>query len=305
MRRGNKRWLVAFIAFLVVAVISLAAIIIVNLRMNRADQAFEQLAQSVNTPGGAAGVSDTGTSDNNNIQTAPGDVSGNEADDNGIFYIDDQPYMHIEGYEGAVPYKNLDWDELAEVNPDIYAWIYVPDTSVDYPILQHPTNNAYYLNYNIDGTYGFPGCIYTENYNSKDFTDPNTLIYGHNMDDDTMFSTLHVFRDKAMVDEDHYIYIYTPDKVLVYEIFAAYEYPSLHLILNYDYSNIYIYEQYLRNLFNVAHTGARVANVRDDIEVTSDNRIVTLSTCTTDHDSTKRFLVAGVLINDEDMDPLY
>ena len=60
MKRGNKRWLVALIAFLVVAVSSLAAIIIVNLRMNRADQAFEQLAQSVNTPGGAAGVSGSG-----------------------------------------------------------------------------------------------------------------------------------------------------------------------------------------------------------------------------------------------------
>jgi sortase B len=304
MKRGNKRWLIAFTAFTVVAAISVVVIITANVKMNRADETYSQLTEAVNTPGGNAG-NGTGTS-NNNIQTDPAPVeNGDVSSDDGIFYIDDQPMMHIEGYDGPVPYKNLDWDELAELNPDIYAWIYVPDTCVDYPVLQHPTSNTYYLNHNIDGSAGYPGCIYTEDYNSKDFTDPNTLIYGHNMDDETMFSTLHVFRDRAMVNEDHYIYIYTPDRTFVYEIFAAYEYPSLHLILNYDYSNIYIYEQYLRNLFSVANTGARVANIKEGAEVTSDNRIVTLSTCTTDHDSTKRFLVVGVLINDEDMDPLY
>ena len=172
----------------------------------------------------------------------------------------------------------------------------MPGTSVDYPVLQHPTDNTYYLNYNIDGTRGFPGCIYTEDYNSMDFTDPNTLIYGHNMDDDTMFSTLHKFRNADMVNTDHYIFIYTPDEILAYKIFAAYEFPSIHLILNYDYSNEYVYEQYIRDLFNVVNTGARVANIRDDVEVTTEDRIVTLSTCTTDHDSSKRFLVVGVLL---------
>lgn len=46
--------------------------------------------------------------------------------------------------------------------------------------LQYPTGNSYYLNYNLDGSKGYPGCIYSENYNVKDFSDPNTVLYGHN-----------------------------------------------------------------------------------------------------------------------------
>lgn len=214
-----------------------------------------------------------------------GDVSGNEEEE-------------IPEAVSDAPGKSFDWDELHQTNPDIYAWIYVPGTSVDYPVLQHPSNNEYYLNHNLDGSYGFPGVIYTENYNSKDFTDPNTVIYGHNMDNTTMFSTLHNFRNPDMVSEPHYIYIYTEDgRTLVYEIYAAYIYPSIHLLLNFDVKNDYIFEQYLRNISNMDLTSSDLANIRHDIDVTVDDRIITLSTCTTDHDASKRFLVTGVLLN--------
>ena len=73
----------------------------------------------------------------------------------------------------VIPVK---FEELQAVNPDIYAWITVPGTVIDYPILQHASDNTYYLMHNIDGSYGYPGCIYTENMNSKDFTDNNTVI---------------------------------------------------------------------------------------------------------------------------------
>ncbi|MCR5618689.1 MAG: class B sortase [Lachnospiraceae bacterium] len=294
MNRGNKKWLVAFIAFIAVAVVALAVIIIANARMDRADRDYQALAEAVNTP--AQPIS----ADPQTQDQVPGDVSGDDtsSDDEGeIFYVDGVAMTRIKGIDVDVPYKELDWDELHELNPDIYAWICVPGTSVDYPVLQHPSDNNYYLNHNIDGSSGFPGCIYTEDYNSRDFTDPNTLIYGHNMDDDTMFSTLHNFRDPDMVKEDHYFFIYTEDRIYVYEIFAAYEYPSIHLILNYDYSNETVYEQYLRDVFNVVNKGMRVANVKPDIMVTTKDRIVTLSTCTMDHDSTKRFLVVGVLLD--------
>ncbi len=196
------------------------------------------------------------------------------------------------------PGKGLDWDELHKENSDIYAWIYVPGTSIDYPVLQHPSSNEYYLNHNLDGSYGFPGVIYTENYNKKDFTDPHTVIYGHNMDNTTMFSTLHKFADPKMFEEPHYFYIYTDDgRTLVYEVVAAYEYPSFHLILTFDCSNEYVYEQYLSNIESVDVTGPYLGNVRHDVELDTDDRIVTLSTCTTDHDAQKRFLVVGVLLN--------
>lgn len=80
-----------------------------------------------------------------------------------------------------IPQKNLNWKKLKGVNQDIYAWIYIPGTGVDYPVLQHPSDDSYYLNYNMNGTRGYPGCIYTEKANSKEFTDFDTVVYGHNM----------------------------------------------------------------------------------------------------------------------------
>ncbi|GFI18631.1 hypothetical protein IMSAG249_00815 [Lachnospiraceae bacterium] len=193
--------------------------------------------------------------------------------------------------------KNLDWDALHKENADIYAWISVPGTTVDYPVLQHPTSNAYYLNRNMDGSKGYPGCIYTENYNSKDFSDLHTVVYGHNLKDKTMFSTLHNFGKDKLVQEPHYIYVYTESGVFTYEIFAAYEFPAIHLLVNYDLTNEYVYAQYIKDILNMDSTNARVANIRHDIEVTEKDKIITLSTCTTDHDASLRFLVVGVLRN--------
>ena len=81
---------------------------------------------------------------------------------------------------------SIDFEALQQQNADIYAWIRIPETQIDYPILQHPSDDAYYLNHTVEGTEGLPGSIYTEKVNSKDFTDFNTVIYGHNMKNGTM-----------------------------------------------------------------------------------------------------------------------
>ena len=197
-----------------------------------------------------------------------------------------------------VPEKNINWDELHKTNEDIYAWIFVPDTTVDYPMLQHPSDDSFYLNHNADKSKGKPGCIYTEaGYNTKDFTDFNTVVYGHNWRDKSMFTSLHNFEKPELMEKDHYIYVYTPEKTLVYQIFGAYEYRSIHLLDNFNFDNEYVRDQYVKDIFSMDKTGARVANIRRDIEVTGEDRIITLSTCTKDSVNTLRYLVVGVLLN--------
>ena len=118
----------------------------------------------------------------------------------------------------AVDFAALQEDTCA----DIYAWISIPDTRIDYPVLQHPSDDTYYLNYNLDGSKGYPGCIYTERENSRDFSDFNTVIYGHNMKNGSMFHDLHSYEDESFLPDHPYVYIYTPDRVMRYRIFAAY-----------------------------------------------------------------------------------
>ena len=191
-----------------------------------------------------------------------------------------------------VPKKNLDWKELHAINPDIYAWIYIPNTEVEYPIVQHPTKDEYYLNRNLDGSFGKPGCIFTQHYNHKDFLDLNTVVYGHNMKSGRMFRTIHQFEDKKFFEENPYIYVYTEDRVLIYEVFAAYLSDDSHILNTNDITTSEGYAQYLEKVYRESKTG----NVRDDITVTAMNRILTLSTCA--KRSNQRFLVQGVLLND-------
>lgn len=193
-----------------------------------------------------------------------------------------------------VPEKNLDWDVLTEENEDIYAWIYIPNTQVDYPILQHPTENDYYLSHNLDGSSGYPGCIYTQLLNGKEFRDANTVLYGHNMKNGTMFGSLHEYEDNTFFEENPYVYIYTPDKVLVYEIFAACTFSDAHLLYTYDCTKEEKFREYVDDL-----TGVRDMNshVRSDVDVSYGDFILTMSTCIRNQ-PTQRWLVTAVLLND-------
>lgn len=192
----------------------------------------------------------------------------------------------------VIPVK---FEELQAVNPDIYAWITVPGTVIDYPILQHASDNTYYLMHNIDGSYGYPGCVYTENMNSKDFTDNNTVIYGHNMKNGSMFAQLHKFEDPDFFNENREVLIYLPDEVLHYTIFAAHIYDDRHLLYSFDFTDPEVYQKYLDSIFS---TRDMSANIDKDITVTTDDQIITLVTCIGSQPN-NRLLVQAVLTDRE------
>lgn len=190
----------------------------------------------------------------------------------------------------------INFTELWEINTDLYAWIKIPDTMIDYPIAQYQGNDdSYYLTHNMYKESAFAGCIYTEKLNSKDFSDPNTVLYGHNMQNGSMFRALHSFRDEEFFNENQYIYVYLPDRTLTYQIFSAYEYDDRHLLYSFDFNNKEVFQEYLDYAQNP--TSAMMYNTRD-LDVTTDDKIITLSTCLGDIE-TSRYLVQGVLIKDE------
>lgn len=193
--------------------------------------------------------------------------------------------------------NTIDFEYLWTINEDIYAWITVWGTDIDYPVLQHPTNDSFYLNHNADGSYGYPACIYTEKINAKDFSDPNTLIYGHNMRNMTMFAQLHNFESKDFFDKYGEVSIYLPDRTLHYQIFAAYVYDDRHLMHSFDFWNEDVFANYLESIYDIRDMSA---NIDRDITVTAEDRIITMATCMTDKsDADKRMLVQAVLIEEE------
>ncbi len=194
-----------------------------------------------------------------------------------------------------VPQKNMDWDALKEENPDIYAWIYIPNTQVDYPVLQREGDDNYYLDHNLDGSSGYPGCIFSQSLNTKDFTDSNTVLYGHNMKNGTMFGSLHEFEDNEFFDENPYIYIYTPEKTFVYQIFAACEAGDRHLLYAYDFDTEAGFDQFISDINKVRDMRS---HTRSGLGVVYGRKLVTLSTCIKGEPES-RWIVAGVLLNEE------
>lgn len=193
----------------------------------------------------------------------------------------------------VVPEKNLDWNQLKETNEDIYAWIYIPNTNVDYPILQNSEDDAYYLDHDINGNQNVEGSIFSEaKYNTTEFTDFNTLLYGHNMKAKTMFATLHSFEDASFFEENRYVYIYMPDKVLVYDIFGAYRFSDTHILAYYSTVSDDGKQRYLDEVFGIRDMNA---HFREGVEVTVDSHLLTLSTCIGGAPNS-RYLVQAVLI---------
>lgn len=192
----------------------------------------------------------------------------------------------------VIPVK---FEELQAVNPDVYAWITVPGTDIDYPILQHASDNSYYLMHNIDGSYGYPGCIYTENMNSKDFTDNNTVIYGHNMKNGSMFAQLHKFEDPDFFDANREVLIYLPGEVLHYTILQPISTMTDTYCTALIFTDPEVYQKYLDSIFS---TRDMSANIDKDITVATDDQIITLVTCIGSQPN-NRLLVQAVLTDRE------
>lgn len=187
----------------------------------------------------------------------------------------------------------IDFKYYQNINPEIYAWIRIPNTNIDYPVAQSASDDNFYLHHDIYGKYKFSGTIYTEMQNSKDFTDPNTILYGHNMTKGYMFQNLYKFQNGEFFDNNKYFYIYTPDRVYTYTVYSAYQYDDRHILNSFDFSDKKVFKSYIESTKNPSFM---LKDVREDIEVTADDKIVTLSTCLGDG-KVYRYLVQGVLTN--------
>ena len=171
----------------------------------------------------------------------------------------------------------IDFEALQAYNPELYAWVRVPGTNIDYPVAQHAgEDQTYYLHHDLYGNAQFAGCIYSEEPSAKDFSDPVTVLYGHNMKNGSMFQNLHLFRDEAFFEEHPYVYIYTPEETFIYRIYALYAYDNRSITQSFDFEDESELEEYLEGTTNPRSMDARL---RRDIEVTNEDHVLTLSTC--------------------------
>ena len=189
------------------------------------------------------------------------------------------------------PNLQIDYDGLMATNSEFVGVIYIPVLNLTYPIAQS-TGNDKYLHTTFEGTRNASGCIFLDCAASKDFSDSNSFIFGHNMKNGTMFGSLKQFLQKEeLCDEDPYIYIYQKDQVLVYRIFAYYTIPVRDDVYD-DFSGDDGYDAYVADAgkHSVYHLSKE-----EKIDWSSRPKLLTLSTCyATGH--VNNFIVQAALV---------
>lgn len=191
----------------------------------------------------------------------------------------------------------IDFATLQATNPDVYAWIKIDGTVIDYPIVQKRADDNYYLNHSWEGKYAAEGAIFTQACNSIDFSDFNTVIYGHQMGAgvETMFHQLANFLDADFLKENQNIIIYTPDHIRTYRIFAAVVYDDRHLVQYFNYVVNRERQEFIDSIYNSRDLRNQYC---EDVDVTIEDKILSLSTCISGEPE-HRLLVEAVLIDEK------
>lgn len=186
----------------------------------------------------------------------------------------------------------VDFDGLKAVNPDVVAWIVIPGLDISYPVVQGE-DNAYYLHHLFTGETNSSGSIFVDCHNRPDFMDQNTIIYGHNMKNGSMFGTLDTYQDAAFWEENPYFYLYIPGKVLQYQIFSCYAGSVGSEAYTYAFPKEADFGEFLERILSYAGYYTGIKPVETD-------RVVTLSTCVNSRRD-YRYLVHGKLVGEDEI----
>ena len=181
----------------------------------------------------------------------------------------------------------VDFTALQGINDDIVGWLKVGALDISYPVTQ-ASDNDYYLHLTFELVQNAAGCIFVDYQNRPDFQDDNTIVYGHNMKDGSMFGTLKNFVQDGVYESDPYFWIYTPERIYKYEIFNCSTVGAVSNTYTLEFGSRKEFQNYLDKALMQSQVDS------SKVKVKSSDKIVTLSTCTGDEET--RFVVQGKLV---------
>lgn len=233
---------------------------------------------------------DNNVPDEDNNSTEPD--SNNNENGNGTNDNDNTPIYYPNDYWDylSVPFMNVNFDELLNKNPDTVGWIKVEGTKVNYPVVQSDDND-YYLKHAFNGSSNAGGWIFADYRVDFENFGKNTIIYGHNMNNKTMFGSIPSMLNSSYLNnsDNYYIKISTPTSNSVWKVFSIYTTPPEVYYLKTNFRTE-PYDKFLNTI-----KGRSIYDF--GIDVTTDDKILTLSTC--DNTGTKRVAVHAKMISIE------
>lgn len=182
--------------------------------------------------------------------------------------------------------SGIDFSSLKKINPDVIAWITANGTVLDYPIVQGKDND-YYLQHLFTGKRNKMGSIFMDYRNHGDFSDKNTIIYGHNMKNGSMFSTITEYKNQDYYNLHPTMTLHTPSGCFEIELFAGTIISGDHESIRSHFKDDLDFQSYIDLL-------KKESTFECNTTVNASDRIITLCTCSYDFDNA-RYALFGKL----------
>lgn len=226
---------------------------------------------------------------NDYISSAAPSASTQQADESALATFPSGETVPTENDPPAKPdidFPDVDFEALRQINPNVVGWIIGEGTPISYPIAQ-ASDNSYYLEHLFSGEPNNSGAIFLDFANRPDFSDQNSILYGHNMKNGSMFASLMEYKTSGYYEEHPRFLLMTPEKNYTIDIFAGFTLSGWGKAWTVSFPSSSEYEAWLEDCL-------RNSLFRSDITPTNQDRIVTLSTCTYEFDDA-RFVLIGIL----------
>ena len=185
------------------------------------------------------------------------------------------------------PVRQVDFASLQARNSDVIGWIYSPNTKIDYPVVKG-MDNEFYLYHTFDGTENANGSIFMDTNCRPDFSQHNTILYGHHMNDGSMFASLADYKQAGFYDKHPVLYYYTPNQNYLLEVFCAFVTGPDSDVYTFNFSSDQEFQRYLESWRSRS-------NFDTDVEVGGSDRIMTLSTCTYEYEDARYVVMCKIV----------
>lgn len=196
----------------------------------------------------------------------------------------------VDDREEKIELPQVDFTSLRKKAPEVVAWIIAPDTVINYPVTQGK-DNEFYLEHLYDGRANKVGSIFLDYRNRKTLTNRNTIIYGHNMRDGSMFAGIKEYTKSDYFKAHPILYLMTPKRSFMIEVFSAFVANPKEVEVGISpwtisFADNFAFETWLSSM-------QERSAVKSDMELSHSDKVVTLSTCT--NNGEERFIVMGKL----------
>lgn len=185
------------------------------------------------------------------------------------------------------PNRQVDFASLQARNNEVVGWIYSPNTKIDYPVVKG-VDNDFYLSHTFDGTANANGSIFMDSNCETDFSQHNTILYGHHMNDGSMFASLTDYRQTGYLEAHPILYYYTPNGNYALEVFCCFVTGPDSDVYSFNFSSNEEFESYLESWRSRS-------NFDTDVQVTGDDHIMTLSTCTYEYEDARYVVMCKIV----------